>query len=94
MVPKSHTMLLGFQAKNVRSFRGNIDFSLEATAMAEPKVVREVPWRENGRNYMKVLPVASISGRMLPARATCCEPWRTCGRSSESRSHLTIDAGH
>lgn len=55
-------MLLGFRASNVRSFRDEMDFTLEATAMAEPAVVREVPWRENGRSLMKVLPVAGIFG--------------------------------
>jgi uncharacterized protein len=60
--PKSHTMLLGFQVENVRSFRNRIDFSLEATAMAEPEVVREIPWRIDGRNFMRVLPAAGVFG--------------------------------
>ncbi len=87
VVPKSHTMLLGFQAKNVRSFPGDIDFSLEATAMAEPKVVREVPWRENGRNYMKVLPVAGVFGANASGKSNllrAMEDMRTIVRESFS----------
>ena len=60
--PKAHTMLLGFQAENVRSFRDPIDFSLEATAMAQPGVPRSIPWREDGRNHMHVLPLAGVFG--------------------------------
>jgi uncharacterized protein len=59
---KSHTMLLGFQAQNVRSFRDRIDFSLEATTMALPGVPRGIPWRHEGRNLMRVLPVAGVFG--------------------------------
>lgn len=61
-VSKAHTMLLGFQAENVRSFRDRIDFSLEATAMAQPGVAREIPWRQEGRNLLRVLPVAGVFG--------------------------------
>jgi uncharacterized protein len=61
-IPKQHTMLLGFQAENVRSFRDRLDFSLQATTMAEPGVVREIPWRIEGRTLERVLPVAAIFG--------------------------------
>jgi hypothetical protein len=61
-IPKQHTMLLGFQAENVRSFRDRIDFSLQATTMAEPEVVRELPWRIEGRTLERVLPVAGVFG--------------------------------
>jgi predicted ATPase len=60
--PKAHTMLLGFQAENVRSFRDPIEFSLEATTMAEPDVVREIPWRIEGRTLTRVLPAAGVFG--------------------------------
>ncbi|WP_079640840.1 AAA family ATPase [Mycobacteroides abscessus] len=84
---KAHTMLLGFQASNVRSFRDNIDFSLEATAMAEPGVVREIPWRESGRNYVKVLPVAGIFGANASGKSNllrAMEDMRTIVRESFS----------
>ncbi|OHT88083.1 AAA family ATPase [Mycobacteroides saopaulense] len=62
IAPKAHTMLLGFQAENVRSFRDRIDFSMEATTMALPGVPRGIPWRQEGRNLMRVLPVAGVFG--------------------------------
>jgi hypothetical protein len=60
--PKAHTMLLGFQATNVRSFRDQLDFSLEATAIAERDVVRELPWRQEGRTLLSILPAAGVFG--------------------------------
>ncbi|WP_085249194.1 ATP-binding protein [Mycobacterium riyadhense] len=61
-VPKAHTMLLAFQAENARSFRDRLDFSLEATAIAEPDVVRQVPWRRDGRTLLSILPAAGVFG--------------------------------
>ncbi|MGW0805152.1 AAA family ATPase [Nonomuraea sp. NPDC002799] len=55
------SMLLAFRAENVRSFRDPLELSLEATALAEEGVPRQVPWREGGRP-VKVLPVAGIFG--------------------------------
>jgi uncharacterized protein len=60
--PKKNTMLIAFQAQNVRSFRDRIEFSLEATPMSEDRVVRELPWRLNGRNFVRILPVAGVFG--------------------------------
>lgn len=68
--PAAHTMFLGFQAENVRSFRDRLDFSLEATAIAEPDVVREIPWRIDGRNYQRVLPVAGVFGANASGKST------------------------
>lgn len=56
------SMLLNFRAENVRSFRDRLEFSLEATAMAEDGVPRGVPWREGGRHPIRVLPAAGIFG--------------------------------
>lgn len=58
----AQSMLLAFRAENVRSFRDPLEFSLEATAMAEDGVPRGVPWREGGRRLLYVLPAAGIFG--------------------------------
>jgi len=58
----SVSMLLAFRAENVRSFRDPLDFTLEATALAEDAVPRGVPWREDGRHPLWVLPAAGIFG--------------------------------
>jgi len=60
--PEGSSMLLAFRAENVRSFRDPLEFSLEATAMAEEGVPRKVPWREGGRHQLRVLPAAGIFG--------------------------------
>lgn len=54
-------MLLAFRMENVRSFRDEMEFSMEATALAEQDVPREVPWRQGGRP-LQVLPVAGLFG--------------------------------
>ncbi len=59
---KARTMMLGFRARNVRSFRDQFEFSLEATAMSEPEVPRAVPWREEGHHPLRVLPAAGVFG--------------------------------
>jgi AAA15 family ATPase/GTPase len=56
------SMLLAFRAANVRSFRDPLELSLQATAMAEEGVPREVPWREATRHPLRVLPVAGVFG--------------------------------
>ena len=53
---------MAFRAENVRSFKEPIEFSLEATAVAEQDVPRELPWREDGRSSVRVLPVAAVFG--------------------------------
>ena len=55
------SVLLGFRAENVRSFREELRLSLVATAMADKEVVRHVPWREGGQS-VGVLPVAGAFG--------------------------------
>jgi uncharacterized protein len=54
-------MLLAFRAANVRSFRDELELSLLATTRAEPRVVRQVSWREGGQP-LGVLPAAGIFG--------------------------------
>lgn len=53
--------LLSFSAENVRSFRDELEFSLLATAMQDPTVVRQLSWREGGKP-IGVLPVAGVFG--------------------------------
>ena len=55
------SVLLAFRAKNVRSFRDEIELSLLSTRLAEEGVVRSVTWREGGRP-IGVLPVAGVFG--------------------------------
>lgn len=55
-------MLVAFRASNARSFRDDVDFSLEATAMSEEGVPRDVPWRIGGTRPIRVLPAAGIFG--------------------------------
>jgi hypothetical protein len=55
-------MLVAFRASNVRSFREDIEFSLEATAMSEEGVPREVPWRLGGTRPIRILPAAGVFG--------------------------------
>jgi uncharacterized protein len=55
------SVLLSFQAENVRSFRDEIRLSLLATAMADKEAVRYVPWKEQGQP-VGVLPVVGAFG--------------------------------
>lgn len=55
------SVLLGFTAKNARSFRGDVSLSLEAQVTANPRVVRDVPWRDGGQT-LRVLPAAGVFG--------------------------------
>jgi hypothetical protein len=59
--PQKGSMLLTFRAANARSFRDEFEFSMLATARAEPRVVRQVNWREGGQP-LRVLPVSGIFG--------------------------------
>jgi uncharacterized protein len=56
------SMLLRFQATNVRSFLDPVELSLQATTMAEPGVPRLLPWREATKRPLRVLPAAGIFG--------------------------------
>jgi uncharacterized protein len=60
-VSRGASILLAFRAENVRSFREEFELSLLASSLAEPGVVREVPWRDGGRR-VGVLPVAGVFG--------------------------------
>lgn len=55
------SVLLTFRAENVRSFRDSFELSLQATMLAEKRVVRDVRWREGGKP-VGVLPVAALFG--------------------------------
>jgi hypothetical protein len=55
------SVLLGFRAENVRSFRDEFGLSLIATALAESHAKRSVAWREGGKP-IDVLPVAALFG--------------------------------
>ena len=64
--------LLSFRAENVRSFRDEFEFSLTATAMAEPHYVREIPWREGGTPVW-VLPAAGVFGANASGKSNLLE---------------------
>ncbi len=55
-------MLLSFRASNVRSFRDQLEFSLEASTVSEVEVPRRVPWRNGGTTTIGVLPAACVFG--------------------------------
>lgn len=59
--PSRASVLLGFRAKNVRSFADELNLSLLATNLAEKSAVRSVAWREGGQP-VGVLPVAGVFG--------------------------------
>ncbi|MGH3248262.1 MAG: AAA family ATPase [Trebonia sp.] len=61
-IPEMRTMLVSFRGRNVRSFRDDIEFSLEATAMSEDGVPRSVPWRQGGSHPLRLLPASGIFG--------------------------------
>jgi len=54
-------MLLTFRGQNARSFRDPCELSLLSTRLSEPRVVREIEWREDGRP-VGVLPAAGVFG--------------------------------
>jgi uncharacterized protein len=55
------SVLLTFRAKNVRSFRDEVELTMLATSLAETEAVRHVAWREGGQP-VGVLPVAGVFG--------------------------------
>lgn len=70
----STSMLLAFRAENTRSFRESLDLSLEATALAEAGVPREIPWREGGTRC-GFSPSPGCSVPTPPARPICSKAW-------------------
>lgn len=94
----ARSMLLAFRAANVRSFLDPFELSLEATAMAEQNVPREMPWREDTRHPLRVLPAAGIFGAnasgktniiraMDDMRRMVLTSFKTTGRSSRISRH-------
>ena len=74
------SILLGFRAENVRSFREEFEISLLATARAEEEVVRLVKWRMGG-HPLGVLPVAAIFGANASGKSNALRAindMRTC----------------
>jgi uncharacterized protein len=65
----SPSVLLGFTARNVRSFRDEVSFSLEAKTTANPNVVRDVRWRD-GDQTLRVLPAAGVFGANASGKST------------------------
>jgi uncharacterized protein len=55
------SVLLSFKARNVRSFRDELELSMLATTLSEKAARRSVDWREGG-TPIDVLPVAAIFG--------------------------------
>lgn len=55
------SVLLAFRARNVRSFRDDLELSMLATALTEDEARRSVEWRDKGAP-IDVLPVAAIFG--------------------------------
>ncbi len=64
-------MLLTFRGQNARSFRDPFELSLLSTRLSEPRVVRPIEWREDGRP-VGVLPAAGIFGANASASRTSC----------------------
>lgn len=59
--PYRGSVLLDFQAENIRSYKNAIDFSMLATRLSESYIKRPVEWREDGAT-VDVLPAAGIFG--------------------------------
>jgi hypothetical protein len=57
----STSSLLAIRGSNMYSFRDDFELSMLATRLAEPHVVRQLPWRAGGKP-VPVLPVAGIFG--------------------------------
>lgn len=66
------SMLLAFRAENVRSFRDQIELSMIATSMSEPRFVRQIDWREGGRS-IGVVPVAGVFGPNASGKSNLLE---------------------
>jgi hypothetical protein len=65
-------MLLAFRAENVRSFRDEIELSMLATSMSEPRFVRQVEWREGGRP-IGVVPLVGVFGSNASGKSNLLE---------------------
>jgi AAA15 family ATPase/GTPase len=61
--------VVAFSATNVRSYRDPVNFSLVATRVADPAVVRELPWGAGGRTY-RLLPAAGVFGANASGKST------------------------
>ena len=61
--------LVAFSATNVRSYCDPVNFSLVATRVADPAVVRELPWEGGARTY-RLLPVAGVFGANASGKST------------------------
>jgi hypothetical protein len=66
------SMLVAFRIENVRSFREEMELSMQATSLAEPAFVREIDWREGGKP-LKVLPAAGIFGPNASGKSNVLE---------------------
>jgi len=64
--------LIAFRARNARSFRDELEFSMQATAMAESRYVREVTWREGGVP-LRVLSAAGVFGANASGKSNLLE---------------------
>lgn len=71
-VARDASMLLAFRAENVRSFRDQIELSMIATSLSEPRFVRQVDWREGGRP-IGVVPVAGVFGPNASGKSNLLE---------------------
>lgn len=66
------SVLLAFRAENVRSFRDQIELSMLATALSEPRFVRQIDWREDGKS-IGVVPVAGLFGANASGKSNLLE---------------------
>ena len=80
-VARHASVLLAFRARNVRSFRDEMDFSMLATNLAEERAVRLVSWREGGRP-LGILPVAALFGANASGKSNVLRSM------SEMRAHV------
>lgn len=71
-IARSASMLLAFRAENVRSFRDEIELSLLATSLSEPRFVRRIDWREAGKP-IGVVPVAGVFGPNASGKSNLLE---------------------
>ncbi|MGA8364253.1 MAG: ATP-binding protein [Solirubrobacteraceae bacterium] len=72
IVAHDASILLAFRAANVRSFRDEIELSMVATSMSEPRFVRQVAWREGGRP-IGVVPVVGVFGPNASGKSNLLE---------------------
>ncbi|NUR90733.1 MAG: ATP-binding protein, partial [Nonomuraea sp.] len=77
------SMLLAFRAENTRSFRDELELSMEGTTLSEEGVPMEISWRTAG-SPLKVLPAAGIFGANSSGKSNVLLAL------SEFRSHVTL----